>query len=170
MVMELYGAAFRTIGYFGTIIESEREHVIEDVISNKKEGIPNSEIIKKIDSFLELSSLNFCLFVFSKVINSVGSKELRATFSQIADEIGTPAAKLVSFSIISCFSKLAIPELESLVNELKDNPVAMSIIRARVRSYLYNNHVNFSDRQKIINTVNLNPRDRHIIANKPSRK
>ena len=170
MVMELYGAAFRTIGYFGTIIESEREHVIEDVISNKKEGIPNSEIIKKIDSFLELSSLNFCLFVFSKVINSVGSKELRATFSQIADEIGTPAAKLVSFSIISCFSKLAIPELESLVNELKDNPVAMSIIRARVRSYLYNNHVNFSDRQKMINTVNLNPRDRHIIANKPSRK
>lgn len=170
MVMELYGAAFRTIGYFGTIIESEREHVIEDVISNQKEGISNSEIIKKIDSFFELSSLNFCLFVFSKVINSVGSKELRTTFSQIADEIGTPAAKLVSFSIISCFSKIAIPELENLVNELKDNPVAMSIIRARVRSYLYHNHVSFSDRQKIINTVNLNPRDSHIIANRPSRK
>ena len=170
MVMELYGAAFRTIGYFGTIIESEREHVIEDVINNKKEGISNSEIIKKIDSFFELSSLNFCLFVFSKVINSVGSKELRTTFSQIADEIGTPAAKLVSFSIISCFSKIAIPELENLVNELKDNPVAMSIIRARVRSYLYNNHVSFSDRQKIINTVNLSPRDSHIIANRHSRK
>lgn len=170
MVMELYGAAFRTIGYFGTIIESEREHVIEDVINNKKEGISNSEIIKKIDSFFELSSLNFCLFVFSKVINSVGSKELRTTFSQIADEIGTPAAKLVSFSIISCFSKIAIPELENLVNELKDNPVAMSIIRARVRSYLYNNHVSFSDRQKIINTVNLSPRDSHIIANRRSRK
>ena len=46
----------------------------------------------------------------------------------------------------------------------------MSIIRARVRSYLYNNHVSFSDRQKIINTVNLNPRDSHIIANRPSRK
>jgi len=170
MVMELYRAAFRTIGYFGTIIESEREHVIEDVICNKKEGIPNSEIIKKIDSFFELSSLNFCLFVFSKVINSVGSKELRETFLQIANEIGTPAAKLVSFSIISCFSKIAIPELENLVNELKDNPVAMSIIRARVRSYLYNNHVDFSDRQKIIYAVNLNPRDRNIIANKPSRK
>jgi len=170
MVMEMYGAAFRTIGYFGTIIESEREHVIEDVINNKREGISNHEIIKKIDSFFELSSLNFCLFVFSKVINSVGSKELRSTFSQIAEEIGTPAAKLVSFSIISCFSKIAIQELESLVEDLKDNPVAMSIIRARVRSYLYNNHVSFSDRQKIINTVNLNPRDSHIIANRPSRK
>ena len=96
----------------------------------------------------------------SKVSNSVGSKELRSTFSQIAEEIGTPAAKLrVPFSIISCFSKIAIQELESLVEDLKDNPVAMSIIRARVRSYLYNNHVSFSDRQKIINTVNLNPRD-----------
>lgn len=170
MVMELYEAAFRTISYFGTIIESERSHVIEDVISNKKEGISNNEIIKKIDSFFELSSLNFCLFVFSKVINSVGSKELRATFSEIADEIGTPAAKLVSFSIISCFSKIAITELEALVEDLKDNPVAMSIIRARVRSYLYNNHVNYSDRQRIINTVNLNPRDSHITANRPYRK
>ena len=108
--------------------------------------------------------------MFSKVINSVGSKELRATFSQIADEIGTPAAKLVSFLIISCFSKIAIPELENLVGSLKNNPVAMSIIRARVRSYLYNNHVSISERQKIINTVNLNPRDSHIIANKFSRK
>lgn len=170
MVKEIYEAAFRTISYFGTIIESEREHVIEDVINNKKEGDSNREIIKKIDSFFELSSLNFCLFVFSKVINSVGSKELRATFSQIADEIGTPAAKLVSFSIISCFSKIAIPELENLVGSLKNNPVAMSIIRARVRSYLYNNHVSISERQKIINTVNLNPRDSHIIANKFSRK
>lgn len=170
MVMEIYGAAFRTISYFGTIIESERVHVIEDVTNNKKEGVSNSEIVKKIDSFFEISSLNFCLFVFSKVINSVGSKELRATFSQIADEIGTPAAKLVSFSINSCFSKIAIPELNNLVMELKNNSVAMSIIRARVRSYLYNNYVNFSDRQKIINTVNLNPRDSQIIANRLPRK
>ena len=81
-----------------------------------------------------------------------------------------PAAKLVSFSIISCFSKIAIPDLEKLVEELKDNPVAMSIIRARVRSYLYNNHVVFSDRQRIINTVNLNPRDSHINANKLSKR
>ncbi len=170
MVMEIYGAAFRTISYFGAIIKSERELVIEDVINNKEEGVPNNEIVKKIDSFFELSSLNFCLFVFSKVIKSVGSKELRTTFSQIADEIGTPAAKLVSFSIISCFSKIAIPELENLVEELKNNPVAMSIIRARVRSYLYNNHVSVSDRQRIINTVNLNPRDSHIIANRFSKK
>ena len=170
MVKEMYGAAFRSIGYFGTIIESDKNQMIEDVFKNKKEGESNNEIKKKLDSFFELTSLNFCLFVFSKVIKSVGNKELRGTFMQIADEIGTPAAKLVSFCIISCFSTIAIPDLENLIDELRDNPVAMSIIRARVRSYLYNNHVPINDRQRIINTVNLNPKDKKITANKLSNK
>lgn len=167
LVREMYNTAFRTISYFGTFIESEKSHLIEDVIKNKKEGDTNDEIKKKIDGFFEVTSLNFCLFVFSKVINAVGNKELRGTFNEIAKEMGTPAAKLVSFSIISCFtSKIAITELEDLVEELRDNPVAMSIIRARVRSFLYNNHVPINERQKIINTVNLNPRDNGIMANK----
>jgi len=167
MVMEMYKTAFRTISYFGAFIESERTQLIEDVIKNKKEGDTNDDIKKKIDSFFEVTSLNFCLFVFSKVINAVGNKELRSTFNEIATEMGTPAAKLVSFSIISCFtSKISINELEDLVEELRDNPVAMSIIRARVRSFLYNNHVPITDRQKIINTVNLSQRDSQIMANR----
>ena len=165
MVKEMYEAAFRTISYFGTIIESGRTQVIEDVTSNKKEGESTDEIKKRLDTFFELTSLNFCLFVFSKVVCSVGNKDLRSTFSQIADEIGTPAAKLVSFAIISCYNKIAIPDLETLVEELSDNPVAMSIIRARVRSYLYNNYVPYNDRQRIINTVNLDPKDGKMTSN-----
>ncbi len=166
MVKEIYETAFRTISYFGAFIESEKSQLIEDVIKNKKEGDTNDEIKKKIEGFFEITSLNFCLFVFSKVIKSVGNKELRSTFTQIATEMGTPAAKLVSFSMITCFSRIAIPDLETIVDELHDNPVAMSIIRARVRSYLYNNYVPINDRQKIINTVNLNPKDNGIMANK----
>ena len=63
----------------------------------------------------------------------------------------------------------SICPLTSLVDGLRDNPVAMSIIRARVRSFLYNNHVPYNERQKIINTVNLNPKDRGISANKIAR-
>lgn len=170
MIMQMYETAFRTIGYFGSIIEADKAQMIDDIIKNKKDGISNDEIKKKLDTFFEITSLNFCLFVFSRIINSVGTKDLRATFTQVAEEIGTPAAKLVSFSIISCFSKIAIPELKDLVEELNDNPVAMSIIRARVRSYLYNNHVTFPDRQKIIQTVNLNLKDSQIIAHRNFRR
>ena len=165
MIKDMYETAFRTIGYFGAFIDSEKKQLVEDVLRNKKEGDSNDEIKRKLESFFEITSLNFCLFVFSKVINSVGNKELRSTFTQIADEIGTPAAKLVSFAIISCYNKIAIHDLELLVEELRDNPVAMSIIRARVRSYLYNNHVDFNDRQKIISTVNLDPKDSKISSN-----
>ena len=171
LVREMYSTAFRTISYFGAFIESEKSQLIEDVIKNKKEGESNDDLKKKIDSFFEVTSLNFCLFVFSKVIKAVGNKELRTTFTEIAQEMGTPAAKLMSFSIISCFtSKIAITDLEDLVEELRDNPVAMSIIRARVRSFLYNNHVTFNDRQRIIDTVNLDPRDSGITANKIQKK
>lgn len=170
MVKEMYETAFRTISYFGSIIESEKTQLIEDVIMNKKEGESNDVIKKKIDLFFELTSLNFCLFVFSKVINSVGNKEMRGTFIEIANEIGTPAAKLVSFAMISCYSKIAVLDIKNLVEELKDNPVAMSIIRARVRSYLYNNYVNTQDRQKIIAAVSLNPHDSKIMANRRNGK
>lgn len=171
MVREIYNTAFRTISYFGSYIESMKNQLVDDVIKNKREDDTNDDIKKKIDSFFEVTSLNFCLFVFSKVINAVGNKELRSTFNEIAKEMGTPAAKLVSFSIISCFaSKIAITELEELVEELSDNPVAMSIIRARVRSFLYNNHVPINDRQKIINTVNLSQRDSQIMTNRLSNR
>ena len=166
MVKNMYETAFRTIGYFGTFIESEKNQLVEDVIKNKKEGESDDEIQKKIESFFEITSLNFCLFVFSKVIRAVGNKELRSTFTQIAEEMGSPAAKLVSFSMITCFSRIAIPDLEDIVEDLRGNPVAMSIIRARVRSYLYNNYVPYNDRQRIINTVNLSPRDSGIAANR----
>ena len=168
MVREIYNTAFRTISYFGSYIESMKNQLVDDVIKNKREDDTNDDIKKKIDSFFEVTSLNFCLFVFSKVINAVGNKELRSTFNEIAKEMGT---KLVSFSIISCFaSKIAITELEELVEELSDNPVAMSIIRARVRSFLYNNHVPINDRQKIINTVNLSQRDSQIMTNRLSNR
>lgn len=171
LVKEMYKTAFRTISYFGAFIESEKSQLIDDVVKNKKEGESNDEIKKKIDSFFEVTSLNFCIFVFSKVIHAVGNKELREIFMEISNEMGTPAAKLVSFSIISCFtSKIAITELEDLVDELRENPVAMSIIRARVRAYLYHNYVPINERQKIINTVNLNPRDTGIAANRLPKK
>ena len=170
MVKQMYETAFRTIGYFGTIVEADRTQMIDDIIKNKKEGVSNDEIKKKLDTFFEISSLNFCLFVFSKIINSVGTKELRTIFSEIANDMATPAAKLVSFSIITCFSKISIQELKDLVDELNDNPVAMSIIRARVRSYLYNNHITYSDRQKIIQTLNLNPRESQVVVNRLTKR
>ena len=46
----------------------------------------------------------------------------------------------------------------------------MTIIRARVRSYLYNNYVEVSDRQRIAKALRLDTGDSKISANIPPGK
>lgn len=80
---------------------------------------------------------------------------MRPIFDDVANSIGTPAAKLVSFSIKTCYGKLSIKELKDLVQEFEKNPVALRILKARVKSYLYNNYIEFRDRQKIVDTLKM---------------
>jgi hypothetical protein len=59
----------------------------------------------------------------------------------------------VTFSIESVYSKLAVEDLKKLVEKYKDNSAVMTIIRARVRSYLYNNYVEINDRKRIASAL-----------------
>ena len=111
-------------------------------------------------------SFNFCLGIFSKVINSVGNRDLKPIFDDVANELNTPAAKLISFSIKTCYGKLSIPELKLLYKEFENNPVALRILKARVKSYLYNNYVKYDERQRIASTLKMSliqPRGNNLI-------
>ncbi len=86
----------------------------------------------------------------------MGAKELRWLYNEASKEINSPAAEIVTFSIESIYSKLAVEDLKKLVERYKDNSAVMTIIRARVRSYLYNNYVDVKDRKRIANALQLN--------------
>lgn len=77
------------------------------------------------------------------------SKVIFVISGDIADKIGSPAAKIITFTIKTIYGKMRLAELQDIVNEYKDNPVVLEIIKARVISYVYNNYVDFSTRQKI---------------------
>lgn len=49
---------------------------------------------------------------------------------------------------------MRLADLQDIVNEYKDNPVVLEIIKAHVISYVYNNFVDFSTRQKTVSFVN----------------
>jgi len=70
-----------------------------------------------------------------------------------------------SFSIESVYSKLAVEDLKNLVNKHKDNSPVMTIIRARVRSYLYNNYVEVGDRHRIGKALRLDMGNSKIANN-----
>lgn len=165
MVIELYFAGFRTVNYLGTTLAEDKKTLVEDIIKDEELGGDTIKIRNHINYFFEMTTFRFCLFVFGKIIRSVGVKELRWLYNDASTEIGTPAADIVTFSIESVYSKLVVDDLKKLVNKYKDNSAVMTIIRARVRSYLYNNYVEVNDRKRIAAALKLDQKDTQISSN-----
>jgi hypothetical protein len=149
MIRELYYTGFRMMSYFGELIKNCKEDLTHKISEKVKKQDSTGEIERKIFRFLEFISLQACLGIFAKIIQNVGVKELHQIFNEVANDINTPAAHLVSFSINSYYDKLNIKELEKLSIEFKDNMVALQILRSRVKAYIYNNHVDYKLKQKI---------------------
>jgi hypothetical protein len=149
MITELYLTAFRQIGFLGEQIKVSKDDLVKRIEEKVTKRDSGEEIEKKIYRFLQFISLQACLGVFSKIIHHVGVKELRDLYNEVAQIIGTPASKIVSFSINTYYGKIDIKELEDLAEEFKDNIVVMQIIRSRVKSYIYNNQVDYRLKQKI---------------------
>jgi hypothetical protein len=156
MVTELYFTAFRLIGFLGEQIKISKDDLATRIQEKVTKQDSDQDIEKKVRRFLQYLSLQACLGVFSKIIHHVGVRELRDLYNDVALTIGTPASKIVSFSINTCYGKLNIKELEDLAKEFKNNPVAMQIIRSRVKSYIYNNiNVDYRLKQKIGSCLNM---------------
>lgn len=155
MLVELYYAGFRTVSYLGTTLAEDKKALIADIVKDEKIAGDTIKIRDHINYFFELTTFRFCLFIFSKIINSVGVKELRWLYNDASRQIASPAAEIVTFSIESVYSKLAVDDLKKLVERYKDNSAVMTIIRARVRSYLYNNYVDINDRKRIASALKL---------------
>lgn len=167
MLVELYNAGFRMVNYLGVTLSDDKKALMEDIIKDEGMAGDIQKIRNHIDYFFEMTTFRFCLFVFGKIINSVGVKDLRWLYNDASAQIDTPAAEIVTFSIESVYSKLVVEDLKKLVDKYKDNSAAMTIIRARVRSYLYNNYVEVSDRNRIAAALRLNPKDSQIASNRP---
>lgn len=155
IVTELYNTSFRTISFLGGIFNNTKEDLVLSLSNRIEEGDTKQEIEKKINGFFQYISLQVCLNMFSKLVYSVGNKDLKTLFEQVSTNIDTPAAKLVTFSIKTYYDKMSGRELQALAKEFADNPVALSILKARVRSYIYNNNIDYKNKQKIASALKM---------------
>ena len=114
MVVELYKAGFRTVSYLGSTLAEEKNSLVEELIKDEQLGGDIIKIRNRINYFFEVITFRFCLFVFEKMIASVGSKELRWLFYEASEQIDTPAAEIVTFSIESVYSTLVVDHLKNL--------------------------------------------------------
>ncbi len=155
MIAELYNTAFRSISFFGKNLLDSKQEFIESLASKLDEGDSSQKVKEKVNSFFQFISLQICLGVFGKVIYSVGQQDLRTLFEKVAEKIDTPAADLVTFSINSYYGNMSTGDLQRIVKKYEKNHVAMEIIKARVKSYLYQNYVDFRKRQSFADTLHM---------------
>jgi hypothetical protein len=155
LITELYYLCFRTIGYLGEMFEGAKSEILLMLYDRIKDGDNKKEIEQKINKFFQYISLQTCLNVFTKLIFSIGIKDLKEIYKEVAKNINSPAAKIVSFSINSYYNDVSASEIKSIAKELEDNHVAFQILRYRVKAYLYNNHVEYKKKQKIADALNM---------------
>jgi DNA repair exonuclease SbcCD nuclease subunit len=149
MLIELYYTGFKMIKYIGEMIRECKDDLFLVACDKVTEKDNDQDIEMTIYRLLQVVSLRSCLGIFSKLIHSIGVKELEGMYLEVATTIDSPAAKLVSFSINSYYGRMNMHELRNLAEEFRGNMVALQILRARVRSYVYNNYVDYRDKQRI---------------------
>ena len=157
LIEESYNVCFRSISFFGSLVEDAKEEIAEHFIRDYKDKyqVSESQIRARVHKLLYMLLFQQCLAAFSNLSRAVGISNCEELFKQVAASLKTPAAKIVSFSINTYYNSLKIADLEELVSEYRNNPVVMEIIKARVLNYLYNNLTNYSLRQKIGELCNL---------------
>lgn len=156
MIKEVYTTGFRTVSYTAELLNSVKNKII--IVLNKDETILDSsrgDIEKAISEFIITMSLDSCLGIFAKITSVMGIKDLKVLFNEVADELDTPAAKLVSFGINSYYGNISENELKAIVAYLKGNNVAMQILRGRVKTYVYNRNLDIKTKQKFAKLLDM---------------
>lgn len=155
MIVELYNTAFRTISFFGKTLLETKTEFIETLASKVEDGDTKQKIEEKVNSFFQFMALQICLGVFEKIIHSVGQKDLKELFIEVAKKINTPSADIVTFSINSYYGNLSTGDLQKIAKKYEKNPVVMEIIKARVKSYLYQNYADYRKRQSFASSLHM---------------
>ncbi len=155
MTKEIYTTAFRTVSFVSDILNSTKDQIIATIVDESEENESGVKISERISVMVQMTCLQACLSIFNKLTFSVGNRDLREMYKNVADDINTPAAKLVSFGINSYYGNISIDEMIKLNNEFKGNAVAINLLRARVKSYVYNKKIDFKTKQQIASALGM---------------
>jgi len=153
LVTEIYSLGFRTVNVVGEILNEAKSEFINQMLHEIDDDSTQLEIEKWITSYFQIFAMKACLSMFSKLVHAVGIRELKDVYKKVAIKMDSPAADLVSFSINSYYNEISAGEIKELAHKYRKNPVVFQLLRARAKSYIYNNHINQKKLQQIASTL-----------------
>jgi hypothetical protein len=149
MTKEIYTTGFRTVGFVSELFNNDKNDIIASIVDESEENESKHEIETRINLLIQMISLQTCLGVFNKLTHSIGNRDLRDLYKDVAHDINNPAAKLVTFGINSYYGTIVLSDLKELAQDLKGNLVAMNLLKSRVKSYVYNKNLDYKTKQQI---------------------
>jgi len=155
MTKEIYTTGFRTVSFMSELLNNDKDDIIASIVDESEENESKHEIESRINLFIQMLSLQTCLAVFNKLTHSVGNKDLKDLYKDVAIDIDNPAAKLVTFGINSYYGTILLTDLKALAEDLKGNLVAINLLKSRVKSYVYNKSLDYKTKQQIGSILNM---------------
>ena len=149
LIRETYFSSFRLITFYAGLVEKGEKEFKEFLELELPKGATYIQIQEVASRIFMTLLYRFSLQVLSNLSLSVGTQKANDLYERVANEIGTPIAKLITFTIKSYYGPMDVQELQALAKEFNGNPIAMHILRARVVKYLYTNTVDFAKKQKL---------------------
>ncbi len=159
LVEAAYSTIFRFLGYFSSMLENDKELIIETITSeieekaNKRkryEPIDSKKIERTVRKILQFLAWRVCVDSMTSLMFFVGTKGLDELFDTVNTKMDSTASKIVTFAIKTFNDKISVKELESLFEDVKDNYLAQCILREYIKRYLYTHNVSKPKRDKII--------------------
>jgi len=152
LLTDAYLSTFRSISFFTELLKDSQNEIVEDFVSkNPKIAEANKRVLEdKIKMLFQMMLLRVCLSHFVNLTLSVGTSGINDLYDVVSKEkIKTPAADIITFTIKTYYGALNESELEDIMKEYSNNPVVLSILRARVRNYVYTHNLPFEKIQRV---------------------
>lgn len=168
LLADAYLSTFRVLSFFTEMLEKDRDLITNDIIAHIKNvsTIDKRILTDKIDNLLRMMLLRLCYNMFATLASSVGTSGISEVYDKVSkDIVKSPAADIITFTIKSYYEPLKEKDLQEMMDKYKKNPVVLDIVRARVRSYVYNHNLGFQRVQRlgdISGLVLLNSAERSI--------
>jgi hypothetical protein len=163
IIKDTYKSNFRFISFFAKSIDDEKQEIVDSLLRDnpKLQTMKYDEVDEKIARLLQLLLLRVTLSVFSHLSVSVGTSGIDEYYEKVAQEIDSPAAEIITFTIKSYYAPMKITDLERLMSKYRNNIVVTSIIRSRVCQYVYDHNLPRQTKQRLGNICGLKMIDSH---------
>ncbi len=150
--------SLRFLSVFIRFSEYVREESIRRIKNSleRNPNLPNSTIIREIESFYLGINYTVILAMLYKISFSLGSAKGRDIYIKVTESKGRPSLYLIQQIIELQFEKkLDINKIEKLHVEFSKNHVCNRLLKEIILRHCYMHDIGFRERQKLANMLNI---------------